>query len=112
MCGFCANVWVRDCKNACLCCVVSTEQEILLRRYQQGGNGGLKEVLSWNNKGGGDEAGRVSCSNTHTHTPWNSPSCSYLMAGLTELTFANELAVQTQFKSPPPSARHANREIR
>ncbi len=34
------------------------------------------------------------------HTPSHA-SCSYLMAGLTELTLADELSVQTQFESFP-----------
>lgn len=38
------------------------------------------------------------------HTPPHAGSCTYLMAGLTELTFADELSVQTQFDSFPQKA--------
>ena len=38
------------------------------------------------------------------HTPPHTGSCSYLMAGLTELTLADELSAQTQFDSFPQKA--------
>lgn len=41
---------------------------------------------------------------TAPHTPPHTASCSYLMAGLTELTLADELSVQTQFDSFPQKA--------
>lgn len=61
-----------------------------------------------------DEAGRVSCSNSNstTHTPLHTAFCSYLMAGLTELTFADELSVQTQFESFPQKACKQKNKVR
>lgn len=38
------------------------------------------------------------------HTPLPTGSCTYLMAGLTELTLADELSVQTQFDLLPQKA--------
>lgn len=45
----------------------------------------------------------VSSVATAPHTPQQAASRSHLMAGLTELTFADELSVQIQFESFPPT---------
>lgn len=77
----------------------------------------MRKVLSWNNKGSVmkrdvSPVATATAPHTHTHTPLHTAFCSYLMAGLTELTFADELSVQTQFESFPQKACKQKNKVR
>lgn len=79
----------------------------LLCCNQQGGKQRFEKSVELERRGECDKMGRASCNNSATHT---SAHCSYLMAGLTELNFADELSAQTQFESfPQKNCKQKNR---
>lgn len=78
-------------------------QESLLRFYQQGGKKRFEKSIELEERRNVMKQD-VSPAATAPHTPPRTASYSYLMAGLTELTLADELSVQTQFDSFPQKA--------